>query len=227
MLGDIRYLIYKITNTINGKYYIGRHATCNVDDGYMGSGKAIVNALNKYGRDCFTKEIIAEAFSASDLWDLEKQIVNGDVVEDPLSYNMAYGGKSYLDGLQRYNYTAFIEHQSNAGKVGGKSNYAMKTEDQRREWHSSGGRSAALLNRVNGIHPFYNGQAASKGGKAVKGMVELWNPKSTATNKNQVDYTKGDSKKARAGSDKYLELISQGWLTIEEHKQSMVKTTIR
>ena len=87
----MKYLIYKITNTINGRYYIGRHATNNVNDGYMGSGKAISNAIKKYGEDVFVKEIIAESFSKEDLWELEKIIVNIDVDKDPLSYNMADG----------------------------------------------------------------------------------------------------------------------------------------
>ena len=39
----MKYVIYKITNNINGRYYIGRHATKNINDDYMGSGKAIKN----------------------------------------------------------------------------------------------------------------------------------------------------------------------------------------
>ncbi len=57
----MHYTIYKITNQINGKYYIGRNATKNVNDSYMGSGIGIKNAINKYGVENFTKEIIATA----------------------------------------------------------------------------------------------------------------------------------------------------------------------
>lgn len=126
------YIIYKITNQINGRYYIGRHATNNVNDSYMGSGIGIKNAIAKYGLENFTKEVIAEADNADALWDLEKEIVNKDVVKDPMSYNMSYGGKHYLHGLKEYDYDAYIEHQRNAGLKGGKS-VVRNTE-----WHRKG-----------------------------------------------------------------------------------------
>lgn len=128
------YIIYKITNQINEKYYIGRHATKNVNDSYMGSGIGIKNAIKKYGVENFTKEIIAEAESAEALWVLEKEIVNETVVKDPMSYNNAYGGKHYLHGLKEYNYDAFIEHQRNAGQQ-----YAKNFTGKSKEWHAKGG----------------------------------------------------------------------------------------
>jgi len=214
----MHYLIYKITNLTNGRYYIGRHSTKNVNDSYMGSGKGIINAINKYGIENFQKEIIAEASDASELWELEKQIVNDDVVKDPLSYNMTYGGKHYLDGLKKYDPEKFIKHQSDAGKIGGYKVHENRTPEEVREWHSKGGKASAAKQKVLGTHPFYTGEAAVAGGKAIKGMLELWNPEAIATNKNQKEYKSGDCKKARIESAEYNELLKQGWLPIAQHK---------
>lgn len=49
--------IYKWTNKINGKKYLGSHKG-NIDDRYIGSGKAFNNAINKYGIHNFEREII-------------------------------------------------------------------------------------------------------------------------------------------------------------------------
>jgi hypothetical protein len=41
--------VYRTTNLVNGKFYIGVHKTDDPNDGYLGSGKLIGRAFQKYG----------------------------------------------------------------------------------------------------------------------------------------------------------------------------------
>jgi len=50
--------IYKTTNSINGMIYIGKTKFNNKN--YLGSGIKITNAIKKYGKENFTREIIEE-----------------------------------------------------------------------------------------------------------------------------------------------------------------------
>jgi group I intron endonuclease len=90
------YTIYKITNKLNGKYYIGKHQTKNLDDGYMGSGKLIVEAIKKHGIDNFKKEILFIFDNELDMNNKEKEVV--DINE--MTYNLCTGGQggfSYIN----------------------------------------------------------------------------------------------------------------------------------
>lgn len=82
------HIIYKITHTNSGKYYIGAHSTNDVDDGYMGSGKRIRNAIKKYGINAFTKEILFFAFTEQYLYLIEQELVS----LTPDSFNIVPGG---------------------------------------------------------------------------------------------------------------------------------------
>lgn len=85
--------IYKITNLLNEKYYIGMHSTFNLDDGYMGSGKYIKNSIRRYGIENFKKEILEFLPDRDSLKKREKEIVNAELIGDKNCMNLTIGGE--------------------------------------------------------------------------------------------------------------------------------------
>ena len=95
----MKYLIYKTTNKLDGKYYIGCHCTENENDAYLGSGKHLISAIKKYGRENFVKEILYIFDNKQDMFNKEKELVNEEVVNSPLSYNLKIGGSGGNPGI--------------------------------------------------------------------------------------------------------------------------------
>jgi hypothetical protein len=91
------YLVYKTTNIINGKFYIGAHRTKNIQDAYLGSGVALDAAIKKYGVENFTKEILFQAKNESEMFDMERQLISENIGEN--CYNMMHGGKGGFDHI--------------------------------------------------------------------------------------------------------------------------------
>lgn len=89
--GRFHYL-YKITNLINGKYYYGVHSTYYLGDGYWGSGVLIKKAIQKYGKNNFSKEFIEFFSNEKDMYEKEKKFIDESIVNDPQSYNLMEGG---------------------------------------------------------------------------------------------------------------------------------------
>ena len=85
--------LYKITNMINGKIYIGIHSTTDLNDRYMGSGKRLLNAFKKYGIKNFNKEILCFCNTREEICQLEKEIVNEEFIKREDVYNLNTGGQ--------------------------------------------------------------------------------------------------------------------------------------
>ncbi len=89
------FVVYKITNLLNGEYYHGKTSLAKWRAGYMGSGVLIPQMLAKYGRDNFAREIISRHADEKEAYEAEKAITRH---EDPQSYNLAQGGRGVLSG---------------------------------------------------------------------------------------------------------------------------------
>ncbi|ACL78373.1 segC homing endonuclease [Escherichia phage JS10] len=90
---DHRYFyLYCITNKLNGMIYVGVHQTDNLEDGYMGSGKALKEAQAELGMDNFDKHIIKFFGTQDECYLAEREIVNKSFAKSSLTYNIKKGG---------------------------------------------------------------------------------------------------------------------------------------
>lgn len=91
------YTIYKTTNQLNGKTYIGYHSTKDLNDSYLGSGKILKQAIEKHGIDNFTKEILYIFPTREEALQKEAEIVDESFVLDRGNYNLKVGGEGGWD----------------------------------------------------------------------------------------------------------------------------------
>lgn len=91
------FIIYKITNKINGKIYIGSHKTSDINDDYMGSGKYLKHAYDKYGMENFNKEILFVYDNPFDMYAKEAELVNEEFLSEENTYNLKIGGFGGFD----------------------------------------------------------------------------------------------------------------------------------
>ena len=87
------YTLYKITNKINHRIYVGTHVTDNLDDDYLGSGKLIIRAIKKYGKENFKKEYLHIFDNPEHMFEAESLIVNEEFISNADTYNLVEGGK--------------------------------------------------------------------------------------------------------------------------------------
>lgn len=87
------YYIYRTTNLISGKTYIGQHKYTKLNDNYIGSGVLILKAIKKYGKENFKKEILEKDIPNVELAnDFEQMYILFERAKGKAEYNIADGG---------------------------------------------------------------------------------------------------------------------------------------
>lgn len=87
------FYIYRITNNINGKTYIGQHKYKDLNDNYMGSGFLLKKAYKKYGEENFKKEILYKDIQYKETADsVEMYAIAKERSIGKAEYNIANGG---------------------------------------------------------------------------------------------------------------------------------------
>jgi len=146
------YTIYKITNKVNGKIYIGKHQTKDLDDGYMGSGKWLKYAIQKYGIESFTKEILHVFDNEQDMNAKEKELVTEEFVKENTNYNLCPGGQGgwgYINQLER-SYEWRMKLKKACKKGGIATSNRIKNDPEFKKMFSQKTRKAYLTRRKNG-----------------------------------------------------------------------------
>lgn len=101
----IRYIVYKTTNLVNNKIYIGVHRVCENEEHckYRGSNKFVKKAVEKYGINNIIRETIFEFDDIDDAFLKERELVNMEFINRKDTYNLKLGGiyNTLTDDIKR------------------------------------------------------------------------------------------------------------------------------
>ena len=95
----MHYYLYEVKNKLNGKIYVGVHKTDNLEDGYMGSGKIILQAIEKHGVENFEKTILEFFPDAETMFQRESEVINEEFLSRDDTYNLRRGGMGGFDWI--------------------------------------------------------------------------------------------------------------------------------
>lgn len=161
------YLIYRIENQINGRYYIGQHQTENPLDKYMGSGKILNQAFNKYGLSSFVKTILFDFDNFEDMNNKEIELVqlSNCYPYDQMSYNLKPGGNNSPltdEIIQRILATrnSHYDEWHNAILQAKRNEWENKIDEERAQ-HIERMRKQGLLDMKGEKNPMYGKQISS------------------------------------------------------------------
>ena len=160
--GKRHHFIYKTTNLINGKYYIGMHSTNNLEDGYLGSGKKLRRSINKYGIENFKCEILEFLTDRDSLAKREKEIVNDELLKDTMCMNLKEGGSGGLcndDHRDKFLKSSMPSRWNNPDAP---AHMRLKELNKDLDWKREKSKKIkAGLNRVNHKHDTFKGKCHS------------------------------------------------------------------
>lgn len=155
------YTIYQVTHLESGKTYIGKHQTLDLNDGYMGSGKYIRRAINRYGLDGFDKTILHVFDNEAEMNAKEAELVTKEFCLREDTYNLCPGGQG------GWGYINSIEiDRTERNRKGGKSSGSKLSSEHMRKIGSKQPKEAKEIACRNG------GLVAMKGKKHRQDTIE-------------------------------------------------------
>ena len=94
-----KWIVYRTINNVNNNIYVGVHKLANTSKSksYLGSGYALGLAIQKYGKENFTRTTLAEFSCAEEAYLAEAEIVDLEFVNRSDTYNIKLGGVGGID----------------------------------------------------------------------------------------------------------------------------------
>lgn len=149
--------VYKTTNQINGKIYVGKRVKTKFDTSYKGSGKILKLAFEKYGFENFTCEVLEWCQNADTLNTQEQYWIKTlNSQNSAIGYNIANGGNGgdIFHTLSPEHQTELKENMSRRGRHNkGKYKIYNKTTGQIKAIEPKELESFLLEGWVRGLPP--------------------------------------------------------------------------
>jgi len=127
------YSIYKTTNTITKKFYVGKQSSDRTY--YLGSGKLLQRAIEKHGKQNFTKVILEDVLTAKQASDREKHWIKKTGALGNQGYNMNAGGV----GGDNSRHIDYANRKIEYNTAGLRAHWQSLTPAQRKQKHKEQG----------------------------------------------------------------------------------------
>lgn len=193
------YTIYKITNILNGKTYIGKHQTSNLNDGYMGSGKLLKRAVKKYGIKNFKKEILFIFKTEKEMNDKEKELV----IISENTYNLCEGGQGGFSFINRTR-----DHSSHNKKIADNRDYSLTDKSYITQEYRLKKRELAKHMWGSGV---YNYIPSTKGIRYTEEQKKKMSKSQTGSKNSQYGSIWITDGKINKKIKKDIDTIPEGW----------------
>lgn len=155
----MHHFLYKTTNNINKKTYIGVHRSeinpLKSFDGYLGSGHILKKAIKKHGKDSFDRKVLVVCENAEYAYLLEEKLVNDNFTKQKDNYNIVVGGKGGYVGSYLYD---DLEHKKRASE---------RTKVQNKKFTEEYGKDA-MSERMRHVCSGCNEESRKRGAETLK-----------------------------------------------------------
>ena len=172
------FLIYKISNRLDNKFYVGKHKTENKKDDYFGSGLLLKRAVEKHGKENFTKEILFECASLEEMNQKETDIVDEEFIARPDTYNIMLGGQGGFGYVNTTGKNIYNNHD-----IISKKHQILAVEARNKKWEEDPNFRNEILQKLLNASALYR---SVHGNNTFKGKHHTDDAKKSIGEKNTI-----------------------------------------